>query len=114
MDVVIVSGFIAFDIITGLIKAGYKGNYNSSIMRQGGYHKLMELIAIVVAYFIEFSVAYIHLGVNIPAAAAVAGYICVMEIISIMENVCAVNPELCALLKPYLEKLKGGNNIETK
>lgn len=114
MYIVIVCGFIAFDIITGLVKAGYNGDYNSTIMRQGGYHKLMELIAIVAAYFIEFAVAYVHIGVNIPAVESVAGYICVMEIISILENVCAVNPELCALLKPYFEKLKGGNSNETK
>ena len=36
MPFVIVLGFIAFDIITGLIKAKHDGSYNSTIMREGG------------------------------------------------------------------------------
>ena len=50
---------------------------------------------------------YVDLGIQIPIVGAVVTYICIMELISIMENMCAVNPELSALFKPYLEKLKG-------
>lgn len=110
MYLIIVLGFIAFDVVTGLIKAGYNGDYNSSIMRQGGFHKSMEVMAMAVAYFVEYAVVYVNIGVNIPAVPAVTVYICVMELISILENICAVNPQMCALFKPYLDKLKGGNN----
>lgn len=37
MAVLIVFGFIAFDIITGLIKSAYNGDYNSTVMREGGF-----------------------------------------------------------------------------
>lgn len=110
MDLVIVLGFIAFDVVTGLIKAGYNGDYNSTIMRQGGFHKSMEVMALAVAYFVEYAVVYVNIGVDVPAVMAVTVYICIMELISILENICAVNPQLCALFKPYLDKLKGGNN----
>ena len=108
MYLIIVLGFIAFDVVTGLIKAGYNGNYNSAIMRQGGFHKSMEVMAMAVAYFVEYAIVYINIGVDVPAAVTV--YICIMELISILENICAVNPQMCALFKPYLDKLKGGND----
>lgn len=110
MYLIIVLGFIVFDVVTGLIKAGYNGNYNSAIMRQGGFHKSMEVMAMAVAYFVEYSVVYVNIGVAVPAVPAVTVYICIMELISIIENICAVNPQMCALFKPYLDKLKGGND----
>lgn len=110
MYLIIVLGFIVFDVVTGLIKAGYNGNYNSAIMRQGGFHKSMEVMAMAVAYFVEYAIVYINNGVDVPAVPTVTVYICIMELISILENICAVNPQMCALFKPYLEKLKGGND----
>lgn len=110
MYLIIVLGFIVFDVVTGLIKAGYNGNYNSAIMRQGGFHKSMEVMAMAIAYFVEYAIVYINIGVDVPAVPAVTVYICIMELISILENICAVNPQMCALFKPYLDKLKGGND----
>lgn len=110
MYLIIVLGFIVFDVVTGLIKAGYNGNYNSAIMRQGGFHKSMEVMAMAVAYFVEYAIVYINIGVDVPAVPVVTVYICIMELISILENICAVNPQMCALFKPYLDKLKGGND----
>ena len=110
MYLIIVLGFIVFDVVTGLIKAGYNGNYNSAIMRQGGFHKSMEVMAMAVAYFVEYAIVYINIGLDVPAVPAVTVYICIMELISILENICAVNPQMCALFKPYLDKLKGGND----
>lgn len=110
MYLIIVLGFIVFDVVTGLIKAGYNGNYNSAIMREGGFHKSMEVMAMAVAYFVEYAIVYINIGVDVPAVPAVTVYICIMELISILENICAVNPQMCALFKPYLDKLKGGND----
>lgn len=112
MPFVIVLGFITFDILTGLIKAKHDGSYNSSIMREGGYHKCMEILAVVGSYGIEYSMQYVDLGIQIPLVGSVVTYICIMEFISIMENMCAVNHELSALFKPYLEKLKGDEENE--
>lgn len=114
MYLIIVLGFIVFDVVTGLIKAGYNGNYNSAIMREGGFHKSMEVMAMAVAYFIEYAIVYINIGVDVPAVPAVTVYICIMELISIIENICAVNPQMCALFKPYLDKLKGGNDASKR
>lgn len=103
---IIVAGFILFDIITGICKALYNGNFNSSVMREGGFHKASEILAVVGATLIEYSTRYISLGVEVPVVNVVVVYICVMEIISIIENLAAINPELEKLFNPYLEKLK--------
>ena len=112
MPFAIILGFILFDIVTGLIKAKHDGSYNSTIMREGGYHKSMEILAVVGSYGIEYAMNYIDIGVQVPLTSCVVTYICIMELISIMENMCAVNPELCSLFKPYLEKLKGVDTNE--
>ena len=79
-------------------------------MRVGGFLKIMVVMAMAVAYFVEYAIVYVNIGVNVPAVPAVTVYICIMELISILENICAVNPQMCALFKPYLDKLKGGND----
>lgn len=98
--------FILFDILTGIIKALYKEGLNSVYLRQGLFHKLSEVIATVGAGLLEYGSRYIELGVEIPVLNIVAIYICVMELVSILENLAEVNPKLANLFKPYLEKLK--------
>lgn len=106
------SSFIAFDVMTGLLKALYCRNFNSSMMREGGFHKLSELLAMFAAYGMEFAAGYINIGFDFPAVGVVAVYLCIMEFISIAENLSEVNPQLRELFKPYLEKLKRGENDE--
>ena len=106
----VVAIFIAFDIITGIIEGLYKGEINSTKLRQGLYHKLSEIICIIGAYLLEIGVKYIDLGINLHLLNIVSVYICTMELVSIIENICEINPSLAKLFKPYLEKLKGGKN----
>ena len=103
---IVVSAFILFDIITGIIKGVYKEGLNSTYLRQGLFHKLSEVIATVGAGLLEYGAKYVAIGVKLPILITVASYICVMELISILENIGEVNPKLGVLFKPYLEKLK--------
>lgn len=99
--------FIIFDIVTGIIKALYKGNLNSTYLRKGLYHKISEILAVVGCGLLEYGIKYVQLGVDIPVLKVVVIYICTMELVSILENICEVNPALAKLFKPYMEKLKG-------
>lgn len=98
--------FIGFDIITGLIKALAKEGINSTILRKGMYHKLSEILAVLGAGLLQYGASFINLGVEIPALIGVASYVCLMELISIIENLALVNPQLYNLFKPFLTKLK--------
>ena len=102
----IVLGFIFFDIVTGLIKAINSGDFCSFQMRKGGLRKLTEIITVVGAALLEYALTFIDLGIEIPVLTPVITYICVMELVSIIENICCVNPQLATFFKPYMEKLK--------
>ena len=111
---IIVGCFIGFDILTGLIKAIYKEGLNSTILRKGLFHKLSEILAVAGAWLFEYGMTYINLGIDIPLVEAVVIYISVMEIISILENISALNPKLEKFFKPFLEKLKDKENKDNE
>lgn len=98
--------FIVFDIATGILKALFKGEINSSILRIGLFHKLAECFAVFGAGLLQYAVNYVDIGIDIPMLGAVTVYICAMETVSITENLCVVNPGLSKLFQPYLDKLK--------
>lgn len=98
--------FILFDIATGLLKALNQKDLNSTILRKGLYHKLSEVIAVAGSGLLEYGIQYINLGVDIPVLGVVSVYVCGMELVSIIENLCEINPTLYKLFKPYLTKLK--------
>ena len=104
--------FIGFDILTGLIKALAKEGLNSTLLRKGLYHKLSEVLTVIGAGLLQYGASYINLGVEIPALVGVASYICLMELVSIIENLAILNPSLYKLFRPFLNKLKGDNGEE--
>ena len=103
---VTVGCFILFDILTGLLKALYMGDIDSTALRKGLFHKLSEVLAVAGAVLLEYGMNYINLGVDLPIFGVVSVYICITELTSILENLCEVNPILGNLFKPYLQKLK--------
>ena len=106
MVYVVVLSFIGFDILTGFLKAFYKEGINSTVLRKGLFHKLSEIVAVAGAALFEYGSTYVNLNIDIPLVACVSTYICIMETISILENLSEVNPGLGKLFKPYLEKMK--------
>ncbi len=104
--------FILFDIVTGIIKALYNKKLNSTALRKGLFHKLAEVVAVFGTGLLEYGVQYVNIGIDIPLLPVVSAYICIMELISCMENLAEVNPILGKLFKPYLEKLKQNEGEE--
>lgn len=84
---------IASDVITGLIQAFINNDFQSCKMRQGLYHKVLEILMIGLgfAFSIAFNIHAIHVGVVI--------YIIVMELGSILENLCLAGINLGPLSK---------------
>ena len=107
MVIYIVTGaFILMDMITGLIKAFKKKEYTSSVMREGLFHKAGSVLVIVLGVLVDYAQGFLDLGVTIPLAAAICTYIIMMEIGSIIENVCEINPRIVpAKLQSYFQKL---------
>lgn len=73
--------FSLIDILTGYIQAVINKNIDSKVMREGLLHKCLLILVIIVSYVIQFAFNLNFVG------QAVAIYICVMELTSILENI---------------------------
>ena len=105
MQYLIILGIIIFlsiaDFITGIIKAYVKNDISSSKMRKGGLNKLATIIVQTVSIGLEIGLNFIgkyygHADItNVLGKFTVISvftYIVIMEIISLLENYIAINP----------------------
>lgn len=95
---IVVSAAILLDIITGLIKAFYTKSFSSSVMRQGLFHKLGELLAMGILYGVQIAFPLIGVEAQLPLFPAGVGYCTLMELGSILENLRAFTPGLDHIL----------------
>ena len=86
--------FIVLDFLTGIVKAFATNSFTSTKMREGLFHKVGLILCMILGGLVDFAQGYLDLGVAIPVAAAICVYICLMEITSIIENVCKINPQI--------------------
>jgi phage-related holin len=82
------------DFFTGLLKAFAVSAFSSKVMRAGLFHKASLLCVLALGFLMDFAQQYIDIGVSIPVGAAACVYIALMEVGSILENLCETNPEL--------------------
>lgn len=101
---IIVLIFIAFDVLTGWLKALATKTTNSSIMRKGLFHKLGEVVAMIFGYVCEYSLPYVGVKISVPFAVAIGTYIVLMETASIIENIAIINPGMAKILGNVFSK----------
>lgn len=85
---------IVLDYATGLLKAFATRTVSSSKMRAGLYHKAGYATVIALAFLLEHGQQYANLGFAVPLIAPVCLYIIFAEVVSVLENAVALNPEL--------------------
>lgn len=110
----IVGSSIILDLATGIAKSIHGGTFNSSVMREGLWHKLSEVIALIVAYFVQYMLPLVGIPYSVPAVSVVTIYIVLMEVGSCLENLGEINPQLKEPLSKIFSQLKDGDNNETK
>ena len=82
------------DVVVGFIQAAINNRLSSTKMRQGLLHKVLILILIFVCLAIEIGISHtVKLPYDIPTCGVVCGYVIVMELISILENIARGYPE---------------------
>lgn len=91
------------DLASGYLAAMHNGEVNSSVMFEGMFKKLSEVLAIVVAKATEFAITVFgaaELGLNpsIPVCTAVCVFITAYELVSIVENIGKMNPAIGSAL----------------
>lgn len=91
---------IIIDILTGLVIAWKNGDFKSSVMRTGLSKKFGELVYILVGILTKFA-----LGTELILYFTV-GYICLMELSSLVENCDKLGVKIPDKLKEKLNNNK--------
>ena len=83
------------DIVTGFVAAWMANTIQSVKMREGLFHKSSLIFIIITAYLCELFVLHVpNLGYNVPLVIPACVIIFLMEVVSILENIVKINPEL--------------------
>lgn len=88
---------IIMDIVCGTVAAMRNKELCSSIAREGMYNKIGEAMFLLIGIIANEVLAtppFNSLGISPDIAYIVAAYIAWMEVVSILENICKINPEL--------------------
>lgn len=86
---------MVFDIITGFMAAWKNKNIQSTMMREGLFHKGTLIVLIILAWLCELFVMHVpDLGITVPLVIPSCVIIFAMELVSIIENAAEINPEL--------------------
>lgn len=111
--IVMALALIVLDVVTGFTNAALKHEISSSKMREGLQHKLGSIFLILAADFVDAALlGGMNLGYDAPVLTATCIYIAVMEVMSIIENICLLNPELADNPILRLVKNKGEEMVE--
>lgn len=113
-EVYISLAFMLIDVVTGILKAVKNKELNSTKAREGIYKKASFIIFIAFGFLAEFAMYYIDLGFNFPAGATVCLLVILTEAISVLENLGSINPEMVALVAPFLSVLNEKKDGELK
>lgn len=82
------------DYVTGMAKAIVQRNVSSQTMRDGLWHKFAYVMVVGLAAFLQIASQHINLGYDVPLIPLVCGFIVLIEVSSIIENLAEVNPEI--------------------
>lgn len=97
----------ALDVVSGYIAAIRTGTVNSTVMRDGMWNKIGEMLAIVVVKAIEicisvFGADFAGTEITVPLLPLFCGYLAVYEITSNIENIGKMNPTVAKWLVEHI------------
>ena len=98
----ITCAFMLADIISGVLKAWHAHDVQSKAMRNGLYHKAAFLGVIGLAQLTELAADKIpEIELNLPITGAICAYIILTELVSVLENLRDVNPDIGGVLNRF-------------
>ncbi len=92
--IVIAMAFNGLDLLTGIITAIKNKNIKSSKLRNGLFKKVGFLICYFLALMIDTEGSLIGFQIGTPILPIVILYACTTELVSILENISKINPDL--------------------
>ena len=94
--IVVTLSFIVLDFASGFAQACANKEVSSEKLRKGLFHKSGFMLAIVLGFLCEWAMQFVDLGFDVPIASAICVYIILTEIMSILENLGKLSPELAS------------------
>lgn len=86
--------FNAVDIVTGLLSALKNKDVQSNKLRDGLFKKVGFIICYFMAWLVDTQGATIGLQIGVEILPIIIVYVCLTELVSILENVSKLNPDL--------------------
>lgn len=105
--VIVALVFSAIDVVTGLASAFKNKNIISGKLRDGIFKKFAFIVCYAVAWLIDTYGNEIGFEIGIKILPIIVLYVCVTEVVSILENIEKINPSL------KIVKLKKLFHLET-
>lgn len=86
--------FNALDLITGIITAIENKDIQSAKLRDGLFKKVGFMLCYFVAWLVDTYGSRIGFQFGVPILPAIILYVCTTELVSILENICKINPDI--------------------
>lgn len=86
--------FNALDLITGIITAVKDKDIQSSKLRDGLFKKVGFMLCYFVAWLVDTQGSIIGFQFGISILPIIILYVCTTELVSILENICKINPDI--------------------
>lgn len=93
-SVIIALIFNAIDIISGVISAVKNKSLESSKLRDGLFKKIGFIICYLISWLIDTQGYRIGFNLGVDVLPIIILYVCTTELVSIIENVCNINPDI--------------------
>lgn len=101
--------FNAVDLFTGLLSALKNKDVQSNKLRDGLFKKMGFIICYFMAWLVDTQGANIGLQIGVAILPIIIVYVCLTELVSVLENVSKLNPDL---LPEKLMKLFHISNVD--
>ena len=109
--IIIVLVFIILDCVTGILQACKNKELNSTKMRNGFFNKVAFIMVMCLAIICDYTMLFIDIGLNIHLLKVVSIYIVTTEIISILENIGKMNPNILQEMSKYTYDTFSNTNL---
>ena len=83
-----------FDLISGFVGAIKNKDIKSSKLRDGMFKKVGFIFCYVLAYILDVEGKAIGFSVGVKLLPIIITYVCVTEVVSILENISKINSDL--------------------
>lgn len=92
--VVVALVFNALDLITGIVSAVKNKDIKSSKLRDGLFKKVGFIFCYFVAWLVDTQGDVIGFKLGVAILPVIILYVCTTELVSILENICKINPDI--------------------